>query len=84
MQGIPFLDTNQVPIDQTHGTATDASPVLLGDYSQMVIGVRTLLDLQVANELYRANGQVGFYARARYDVQLLQPKAFCKITGIIP
>lgn len=84
LQAVPMLETTQVPIDQTHGTATDASTILMGDFSQMVIGVRTALDLQVANELYRANGQVGFFARARYDVQLLQPKAFNKVTGIIP
>ncbi|GAB5449930.1 MAG: hypothetical protein Hals2KO_02580 [Halioglobus sp.] len=81
---VPFLETNQVPIDQSHGTANDASCILMGDYSQMMIGVRTELQIQIANELYRANGQVGFFARARYDVQLRQPKAFCKVTGITP
>lgn len=84
LQAVPFLETNQVPINQSHGTATDASTILMGDYSHMLIGVRTSLDLQIAPELFRETGQVGFFARARYDVQLLQPKAFCKITGIIP
>lgn len=84
LQAVPFLETNQVPINQTKGTATNASTILMGDYSYMLIGVRTSLDLQIASELFRETGQVGFFARARYDVQLLQPKAFCKIAGIIP
>ena len=36
--GFEFLDTNKIPIDLTHGTADDASLIVVGDFSQLWVG----------------------------------------------
>lgn len=81
---LPMLQTTQVPTDQTQGTATDASCILLGDFSGLVLGFRQRLRIEVLKELHRSNLQVGFLAHLRMDVQAWHEEAFAKITGVVP
>lgn len=79
------LTTNQVPINQTKGSSTNASCALVGDYSQMAFGIRQNLRL-VAN--YGDDGfgknQIHVRGTARMDIAVFRPTHFSKITGIIP
>lgn len=84
LAALPFLVTKQVPINQTQGTAIDASCVLSGDFTQVMIGVRAALRIELLRELYAANHQYAFVAHLRADVQLAQPPALAKLIGIIP
>lgn len=81
---LPFLESTQVPINQTQGTATDASCVLLGDFSQMVLGYRQTLRVEVLKERFRDTLEIGFLAHLRFDMQVWQAGAFAKIVGVIP
>ena len=85
MAGIPWLTTSAVPVTQTQGTSTDCSSVIAGDFSQLIIGLRHDVRLQVLNERYFAdNGQIAFLATMRVDVQVEHPAAFAKLVGIRP
>ncbi len=84
LANLPKLDTTQIPVDETHGTATDASRVIMGDFSQLMIGIRSGLRIELLREKFADNHQYAFVAHMRADVAVAQPTAFCQITGITP
>jgi HK97 family phage major capsid protein len=84
LEAMKFVSTSQVPINDTHGSATDASTMYLGDFGMATFYMREALSIQKLNELYAANGQIGFACHARVDLALAYPKAFCTIKGVVP
>lgn len=78
------LSTTAVPIDQTQGTATNASTVLMGDFTQAILGIREELTIIRLDQTFAANGQIGFWARMRVDVGFAQPTSFCRLIGVKP
>jgi HK97 family phage major capsid protein len=83
LDGLPFLDTNQVPINLTQGSATTASDAFVADWSQLYIGVRTELMIQPLRERYADQGALGFLAWWRGDIAVARPAAFTVISGIL-
>lgn len=83
-QNVPQLVTTAMPVDQTQGTATNASSIILGDFTQVFVGMRTQLQISVLSERYAEVGQVAFLAWLRADVAVVNPKALTKITGVKP
>ena len=81
---IPRLVSSTVPINQEHGTANNASPIILGDFSQLLIGVRTQLRIEVMRELFAGTMEYAFLAHLRADIAVAQPKSFSIVKGIIP
>ncbi|WP_421774426.1 phage major capsid protein [Gracilimonas sp.] len=84
------LHTNQVPIDQDQGTSTGvSSSIFLGDYSQMLVGMRTNLRLEVSRVATDANDsawetlQIFIRGYLRADVQFAHPDHFCRVVGLI-
>lgn len=84
-QRLTKFTTNQVPINQTQGSSTDASTAFVGDFSQLLIGMRT----QIVLEATRVGGSDTFakmqalirgYLRA--DIAVLRPNHFTLIKGI--
>lgn len=81
---IPFLPTTSVPINQTHGTSNVASEAIVGDFTQLMFGVRKTLRIQLLQERFLAdNMQYGFLADLRVDVALRHPQSFCEVVGIL-
>lgn len=78
------LVSSVVPIDQVHGTANNASPIILGDFSQLLIGLRTQLRIEVVRELFSETMEYAFLAHLRADIAVAQPKAFAIIKGVTP
>jgi HK97 family phage major capsid protein len=78
---IPRYVTTSLPITEAPGTA---SRIIMGSFNQLYFGIRADLRIQVANELYAANGQIGFFANLRCDVQVAHPESFAMVTGILP
>ncbi|MDQ2077629.1 phage major capsid protein [Marinimicrobium sp. ABcell2] len=76
--------TTTLPIDETQGTAENASSVIIGNFSQMMVGIRSDLRIEVLRERYADNNQIGFLAHFRMDIQVRHPEAFCAIKGVIP
>ncbi|WP_265529099.1 phage major capsid protein [Sphingomicrobium marinum] len=81
---VPKLATNAVPVDETEGTATDASSILMGDFSRMLIGLRTNVRLEANPYIYQENHQIGFFCWMRGDVQVEHAVSFAELTGNIP
>ena len=72
-----------MPINEVHGGASTASSVFLGDWSQMMLGFRTEMTVEVARELFRGNYQFGFFGHLRMEMQLTHPESFGRLIGII-
>ncbi len=74
--------SNQIP-SYTQGTMTGtATDVFLGDFTQLLIGQRLDLTIQVLTERYADNGQIGIVATWRGDVGLARPRAFSVFKAI--
>lgn len=81
---IPQLVTTSVPITQTQGTATNASSIVMGDFTELLIGIRSALRIEVLRERYGEFLQYGFVAHMRGDVQTVHDESFCVLKGITP
>lgn len=81
---IPHLRSTSVPINETQGSASNASSVLYGDWRRLLIGMREEIDIRLLTELYAATGEFGVLVHMRADVQAEDVKAFCRLSGITP
>jgi HK97 family phage major capsid protein len=54
--------------------------IAFGDFSQYTIADRGVMAVQRLNELYAANGQIGWRANARVDGKLLVAEAVKTLT----
>ena len=79
-----FLMTSNISITETQGTAVNASTLYMGEWSQMMLGFRTEMTVEVARELFRGNYQYGFFGHLRMDMQVTHPESFGRLIGIIP
>ena len=82
LDSIPRLNSKQIPITLTVGTSTDCSELYTGQWDMCMLGVRTSLRILPLRERFIDNGQYGFLAWLRADVQLAQPAAFNVDTGV--
>lgn len=81
------LVSNQIPNDLHQGTATNASSIFTGAWSNLMVGMRTSLTLEasrVAGADAFSKMQVMVRAYLRCDVQVARPDHFVKIVGVIP
>lgn len=79
---IPRYSSNQIP-SYTQGTmASRATDIFAGDFSQLLIGQRLGLTIQVLTERYAENGQLGIVAHWRGDVQPARSSAFAVYKAI--
>lgn len=82
---LPKLDTNSVPITQTQGTAAGiCSTVLMGDFTQAIIGLRESLRIQFLTEKFADVGQFAFVAHLRADFAFEHPASFAALIGVKP
>ena len=82
VQKMKKFQTTQAPI--TLGTGTNESMVLVGDYSQAALCVRTGLTLEAsrtAGDSFKLM-QVMLRGYIRADVALIRSPFFCKVTGV--
>ena len=82
ISALPFLSTNQFPINE--GVGTNESRIMAGDFSKVLMGIRSNLRVEILRERYADQMQYAFVAHLRGDVAVAQPKAICQITGIQP
>ena len=83
------LVSNQIP--DNLGGGTNESIAFIGQFDQVAVGIRQSLQVEVSREgAYDDSGvksafqkdQTLIRATLRADVQILQPKAICEMTGI--
>jgi HK97 family phage major capsid protein len=81
------FSTNQIPINL--GVGTNESEAYVGDFAQLMIGMRTRLAIEVSRQAGDATGsafgnlQVWIRAYLRADIQLAHPSHFNVLTGIL-
>ena len=84
------LPTSQVPNNLTQGTSSVASDAFIGEWNELLLGLRTQLRIE-ASRVSTVGGESAFdrlqvHVRAylRADIAVAQPSHFVVITGIIP
>lgn len=90
-QALQKFTTTSTPINQVQGSASNASDVIVGDFSQLLLGVRTDMRIEVSREAPDASGSSAFRDLAimlriywRGDVAVARPSWFSRIVGVIP
>ncbi|MBI3393836.1 MAG: phage major capsid protein [Nitrospirae bacterium] len=84
LSGLNFFESTVCPVNETQGTSSNASRVFLGDFLELVIGMRADVRIEVLRERFSDNFQYGFLCHLRADVQVMHPESFCQVIGIIP
>lgn len=84
LANLPQLVSTTVPINQVQGGASNASSVIVGDFSQLLLGIRQEMRIEILREAFASNLQYGFLCHLRMDVAVAHPESFCKLIGIIP
>jgi len=82
LQGIPMLQTSALQVDA--GAGNKESNIVMGNFSNCLIGMRNQIQIQVLRERYADTGELAFIAMMRFDVALSHPESFHKISGITP
>ena len=80
------LVTSNIPVDQTQGTASNATFVCVGDFSNLVIGFspeNMRVDVSKTTDDVFGKMQCLIRCYARVDFGILRPSAFCNMVGII-
>ena len=77
-----WFTSNQIPT-YTQGTATTATDVFLGDFTELIIGQRLDMQIQVLTERYADLGQIGIVATWRGDIAPARPGAFAVYKCIV-
>jgi hypothetical protein len=80
---LEVYSTNQVPTNLTVGTGTTCSDLFVGDWSQLLVGLRTEMKIDTLTEAYAGTGQIGFLGWLRADVVVARSSAFDITTGIL-
>ena len=76
------FETNAIPINL--GAGTNESYAVIGQFNELLIGLRSEIMIEVSREAGTAFGKDQTLIRARWrgDVQLAHAKAFCHLSGI--
>jgi HK97 family phage major capsid protein len=82
IENLPFLVTSKLPITETQGTSSTACHAFMGNFEELLIGVRTELRIEILRERYADNLQFGFLCYLRADVAVKHAASFCSIVGI--
>ncbi len=82
LNAMQLLSSSQVPNNLTVGTSSDCSELFIGNFSCMALRMRETVSIQMLNELYAENGQIGFVGHVRADVSVFYPAAFAVVTGL--
>lgn len=83
LEGVQRLETVQVPTNLTVGSSSLTSDVFTGDWSELLIGVRTRLEVTVLRERSADVGAYELLAWWRGDIAVARPAAFDIVTGIL-
>lgn len=84
LSGITEYTSNQVPNTLTVGTSTDTSEIYVGQFNELLIGVRPQIGVRFVREAKADTLQWAITVYLRADIQLRHPAAFAVATGVRP
>lgn len=82
LQPMQMIATSQIPNNLTVGTSSDCSEIYVGDFTQTQFMFRENVSVQIADQMFAANGQIGFVCHVRADVAHWYPASYALITGV--
>lgn len=80
--GFPARVSNHVPSNLTKGSGSNLSAMILGDFSQLVVGLWGGVDIIVDDISHAKTGQVEVIMNYWFDTVLKRPEAFSVIKDI--
>ena len=80
LEQVPMLYTTALPVDG--GAGSDESQIIAGDFSQMLMGIRSEIRLELLRERFMDNLQFGLIAHARVDFAAARESAFTVLDGV--
>lgn len=85
LAGYPLASSQNVPANITKGSGTNLSALIFGDWSQLILGFWSELDVLVNpfESTAYSKGNVQVRCMMTTDIKLRQPTAFAAITDII-
>lgn len=84
-QNVKKFVTNQIGIADTQGTCTTASKAFIGDFKQLLYGIRKNVEVEITKQggtKTFAKCEALIRCRARLDVAVLRENHFTRIAGI--
>lgn len=82
LKDISRFPTTVLPTNIVKGTSTNATEIYTGAFSQLLIGMRTALRVELLRERFADSGEFAFLAWMRADVQLEHGAAFSVVTDV--
>lgn len=82
--GKPVAVSNNLPVNETKGTSTDCSAIILADMSQVVVAQAREVELSISEDYAFNADQVAVRVTCRYDIGVPQPTALTITDGIRP
>jgi HK97 family phage major capsid protein len=80
---LPFLVTSKLPTNEVQGASgVVCSRAIMGDFTELIVGVRHLVGIELLREKYADNYQYGFLCSLRADIAVAHAASFCNIVGI--
>lgn len=76
---VPMLTTSKVPVNL--GANADESMILAGEWSKLMIGIRSNIRIEIVKEAFAETLEYGFLAHLRADVACEQEAAFTKLSA---
>ena len=73
-----------MPTNETQGSASNASSIVLGEFSKMMTGLRDQMRIEVLREQFADHMQYGFLCWMRADIALMHERSFARLAGITP
>jgi HK97 family phage major capsid protein len=83
IENLPFLVTSKLSITETQGSSNTASRAIMGDFTELIVGIRHNIVIEVLREKYADSLQYGFLAHLRADIAVRHAASFCNIVGIL-
>ena len=80
LEQVPMLYTTALPVDG--GAGSDESQIIAGDFSQMLMGIRSEIRVEILRERFMDNLQFGLIAHARVDFAAARESAFTVLDGV--
>ncbi|MCZ4260973.1 phage major capsid protein [Limimaricola sp. G21655-S1] len=80
VEQIPMLTTTAIPTDG--GAGSNESTIFAGNFSHLLIGMRSQITVTVLKERYAENMQYGLLAHMRTDIAVQHAGAFYTVTGV--
>ncbi|MDC0520918.1 phage major capsid protein [bacterium] len=80
ISGVPMLTTSSIQVDA--GSGNDESNLYVGNFANLMIGMRNDIRVEVLRERFADTHQYAFVAHMRFDVAIAHAASFHKVSGI--